>query len=68
MAGYDAVGLADLVRRKQVSAHELLDEAIARMMFSARLGDEATLFRLDGQLNRSCHGRTSYRGSAPDRL
>ena len=27
---YDAVGLADLVRRKQVSAHELLDEAIAR--------------------------------------
>jgi amidase/6-aminohexanoate-cyclic-dimer hydrolase len=27
---YDAVGLADLVRRKQVSAAELLDEAIAR--------------------------------------
>jgi amidase len=27
---YDAVGLADLVRRKQVSATELLDEAIAR--------------------------------------
>ena len=27
---YDAVGLADLVRRKQVSAQELLDEAIAR--------------------------------------
>src|SRR5437762_8722896 len=27
---YDAVGLADLVRRKQVSAKELLDEAIAR--------------------------------------
>lgn len=27
---HDAVGLADLVRRKQVSAHELLDEAIAR--------------------------------------
>src|SRR6478735_3123141 len=27
---FDAVGLADLVRRKQVSAHELLDEAIAR--------------------------------------
>ena len=27
---YDAVGLADLVRRKQVSARELLDEAIAR--------------------------------------
>jgi amidase len=27
---YDAVGLADLVRRKQVSAGELLDEAIAR--------------------------------------
>ena len=27
---YDAVGLADLVRKKQVSAHELLDEAIAR--------------------------------------
>ena len=27
---YDAVGLADLVRRKQVSATELLDEAIER--------------------------------------
>jgi len=27
---YDAVGLADLVRKKQVSAGELLDEAIAR--------------------------------------
>jgi amidase len=27
---YDAVGLADLVRRNQVSARELLDEAIAR--------------------------------------
>lgn len=27
---YDAVGLAELVRRKQVSAGELLDEAIAR--------------------------------------
>src|SRR5437763_15749457 len=27
---YDAVGLADLVRRKQVSARELLDEAVAR--------------------------------------
>src|SRR2546430_17333865 len=27
---FDAVGLADLVRRKQVSAGELLDEAIAR--------------------------------------
>src|SRR5437762_5328895 len=27
---YDGVGLADLVRRKQVSAKELLDEAIAR--------------------------------------
>lgn len=27
---YDAVGLADLVRRKQVTARELLDEAIAR--------------------------------------
>jgi amidase/6-aminohexanoate-cyclic-dimer hydrolase len=27
---YDAVGLADLVRNKQVSARELLDEAIAR--------------------------------------
>ena len=27
---YDAVGLADLVRRKQVTAGELLDEAIAR--------------------------------------
>jgi amidase len=27
---YDAVGLADLVRKKQVSAAELLDEAIAR--------------------------------------
>src|SRR5438477_1768202 len=27
---YDAVGLADLVRRKQVSAKELLDEAIGR--------------------------------------
>jgi amidase len=29
-ADTDALGLADLVRRKQVSAHELLDEAIAR--------------------------------------
>jgi amidase len=28
--GYDAVGLAELVRKKQVSAGELLDEAIAR--------------------------------------
>jgi amidase len=28
--GYDGVGLADLVRQKQVSAKELLDEAIAR--------------------------------------
>ena len=27
---YDGVGLADLVRKKQVSAAELLDEAIAR--------------------------------------
>ena len=27
---YDAVGLADLVRKKQVSAAELLDEAIVR--------------------------------------
>jgi amidase len=27
---YDAVGLADLVRKKQVSARELLDEAVAR--------------------------------------
>ena len=27
---YDAVGLADLVRKKQVTARELLDEAIAR--------------------------------------
>src|SRR6476659_6342036 len=27
---YDAVGLADLVRKKQVSAQELLDEAVAR--------------------------------------
>src|SRR5580700_8359674 len=27
---YDAVGLAELVRKKQVSASELLDEAIAR--------------------------------------
>src|SRR6476620_9494429 len=27
---YDAVGLAELVRKKQVSATELLDEAIAR--------------------------------------
>src|SRR4029450_11431052 len=27
---YDAVGLAELVRKKEVSAKELLDEAIAR--------------------------------------
>ena len=27
---YDGIGLADLVRKKQVSAAELLDEAIAR--------------------------------------
>src|ERR1700694_1234670 len=27
---YDAIGLAELVRKKQVSASELLDEAIAR--------------------------------------
>src|ERR1700731_1541041 len=27
---FDAVGLADLVRKKEVSARELLDEAIAR--------------------------------------
>src|SRR6202042_3917309 len=27
---FDAIGLADLVRKKQVSARELLDEAIAR--------------------------------------
>jgi amidase/6-aminohexanoate-cyclic-dimer hydrolase len=36
---YDAVGLADLVRRKEVSPRELLDEAIARTE------------RLDPQLN-----------------
>jgi Asp-tRNA(Asn)/Glu-tRNA(Gln) amidotransferase A subunit family amidase len=36
---YDAVGLAELVRRKQVSPRELLDEAIARTE------------RLDPQLN-----------------
>src|SRR6202140_3607416 len=29
-ASYDGVGLAELVRKKQVSATELLDEAIAR--------------------------------------
>src|SRR6266852_5847011 len=29
-SSYDAVGLADLVRNKQVSPGELLDEAIAR--------------------------------------
>jgi amidase len=29
-ANYDGIGLADLVRKKQVSAAELLDEAIAR--------------------------------------
>src|SRR5258708_26222779 len=29
-ASYDGVGLAELVRKKQVSAAELLDEAIAR--------------------------------------
>ena len=28
---YDALGLADLVRRRQVSAEELLDAAIARV-------------------------------------
>ena len=28
---YDALGLADLVRRRQVSADELLDAAIARV-------------------------------------
>src|SRR5437867_8378728 len=28
--GYDGIGLAELVRKKQVSARELLDEAIAR--------------------------------------
>ena len=27
---YDGVGLADLVRKKEISAKELLDEAIAR--------------------------------------
>jgi amidase/6-aminohexanoate-cyclic-dimer hydrolase len=27
---YDGMGLAELVRKKQVSARELLDEAIAR--------------------------------------
>src|SRR6266853_3737353 len=29
-ASYDGIGLAELVRKKQVSAAELLDEAIAR--------------------------------------
>src|SRR4051795_2401703 len=29
-SNYDAVGLAELVRKKEVSAKELLDEAIAR--------------------------------------
>ena len=29
--GYDALGLAELVRRRQVSAGELLDAAIARV-------------------------------------
>ena len=33
---YDAVGLAELVRKKQVSPRELLDEAIARTQRSIR--------------------------------
>jgi Asp-tRNA(Asn)/Glu-tRNA(Gln) amidotransferase A subunit family amidase len=93
---FDAVGLAELVRNKQVTSRELLEEAIARtakvdpqinavvvgdyddavrhmsgqpamsvplawnkaglplgMMFSARFGDEATLFRVAGQFEQA---------------
>ena len=36
------------------------------MMFSARFGDEATLFRLAASSNRSAHGRPNYRRFAPE--
>jgi amidase/6-aminohexanoate-cyclic-dimer hydrolase len=44
---YDAAGLAELVRKKQVTALELLDEAIARTG------------RVDPQINAHHHTRTS---------
>jgi amidase/6-aminohexanoate-cyclic-dimer hydrolase len=31
-SSYDGVGLADLVRKKEVTPKELLDEAVARSM------------------------------------
>jgi amidase len=48
---YDAIGLADLVRKKQVSARELLDEAIAR---TARVDPEinAVVVRHDDDAKR----------------
>ena len=54
MADYDAVGLADLVRKKQVSAHELLDEAIARTA------------KVDPQINAVVVKHYDY-AAAPDR-
>ena len=39
---YDAVGLAELVRNKEVAASELLDEAIARTA------------KVDPQINAAC--------------
>jgi Asp-tRNA(Asn)/Glu-tRNA(Gln) amidotransferase A subunit family amidase len=44
---YDAVGLADLVRKKQVTPRELLDEAIARTA------------KLDPQIKRSSSSITT---------
>jgi amidase len=56
---YDALGLAELVRAKQVTAEELLDEAIARVE------------RVNGRINalvcqRFEQARESARGGLPD--
>ena len=52
---FDAVGLADLVRRKQVSASELLDEAIARTA------------KVDGDINATDRDRVAQASAAARR-
>ncbi len=55
---YDGLGLAELVRKKEVSSEELCETAIEKIEESnpeinaviTPMGDEATLFRLARQL------------------